>query len=56
MLIRGVCKSVLGQKGLHKAEKQSGDSDVYEEVPDDPKPPISTIHRTVEKFRKRGDS
>ena len=40
---------------IKKAEKQLGDSDVYEEVPDDPEPLISTIHRTIEKIRKRGD-
>ena len=40
---------------IEEAEKQLGDSDVYEEVPDDPEPLISTIHRTVEKNRKRGD-
>ena len=38
-----------------EAEKQLGDSDVYEEVPDDPEPLISIIHRTIEKIRKRGD-
>ena len=40
---------------IKEAEKQLGDSDVYEEVPDDPEPFISTIHRTIEKIRKRGD-
>ena len=42
---------------LHRweAEKQLGDSDVYEEVPNDPEPLISTIDRTIEKIRKRGD-
>ena len=40
---------------IKEAEKQFGDSDVYEEVPDDPEPLISTIHRTIEKIRKRGD-
>ena len=30
-------------------------SDVCEEVPDDPEPLISTIHKTTEKIRKRGD-
>ena len=40
---------------IKEAEKQLGDSDVYEEVPDDPEPLISTIHRTIEKIRKRGD-
>ena len=36
-------------------EKLLGDSDVYEEVPDDPESLISTIHRTIEKIGKRGD-
>ena len=40
---------------IKKAEKQLGDSNVYEEVPDGPEPLISTIHRTIEKIRKRGD-
>ena len=40
---------------IKEAEKQLGDSDVSEEVPDDPEPLISTIHRTTTKFRKRGD-
>ena len=40
---------------IKEAEKQLGDSDVYEEVLDDPEPLISTIHRTIEKIRKRGD-
>ena len=40
---------------IKKAEKQLGDSDVYDEVPDDPEPLISTIDRTIEKIRKRGD-
>ena len=40
---------------IKEAEKQLEDSDVYEEVPDDPEPLISTIHRTIEKNRKRGD-
>ena len=40
---------------IKEAEKQLGDSDVYEEVLDDPEPLISTIHRTTEKIRKRGD-
>ena len=38
---------------IKKAEKQLGDSDIYEEVPDDPEPLISTIHKTIEKIRKR---
>ena len=40
---------------IKEAKKQLGDSDVYEKVPDDPEPLISTIHRTIEKIRKRGD-
>ena len=32
------------QDYIKEAEKQLGDSDAYEEVPDDPKPLISTIH------------
>ena len=40
---------------IKEAEKRLRDSDVYEEVPDDPEPLISAIHRTIEKMRKRGD-
>ena len=40
---------------IKKAEKELEDSHVYEEVPDVPEPLISTIHRTIEKIRKRGD-
>ena len=40
---------------IKEAEKQLGDSDVYEEVPDDSEPLISTIHREKEKIRKTGD-
>ena len=40
---------------IKEAEKQLGDSDIYEELPDDPEPLISTIHGTIEKSRKRGD-
>ena len=35
--------------------KQLGDGYVYEEIPDDPESFISTIHRTIERIRKRGD-
>ena len=35
--------------------KQLGDGNVYEEIPDDPESFISTIHRTIERIRKRGD-
>ena len=34
---------------IKEAEKQLGDSDIYEEVPDDPELLISTIHKTIEK-------
>ena len=37
---------------IKEAEKQFGDSDAYEEVPDDPELLISTIHRLI---GKRGD-
>ena len=41
---------------MHKGSRKTArDSDVYEEVPDDPEPLISTIHRAIEKIRKRGD-
>ena len=40
---------------MKEAEKQLGDSDVYEEVPDDSEPHISTIHKTIENIRKKGD-
>ena len=40
---------------IKEAEKQLGDSHAYEEVPDDPEPLISTIHRTIKNIRKRGD-
>ena len=40
---------------IKEAEKQLGYNDVYEEVPDDPEPLVSTIHRTIEKNRKRAD-
>ena len=40
---------------IKEAKKQLGDSDVHEEVPNDPEPLISTIHRTIEKIGKRGD-
>ena len=55
MLI-GVSRSRLGQENyIKEAEKQLGDCEVYEEVPDDPERLISTIHRTIEKIRERGN-
>ena len=38
---------------IKEKEKQLGDSDVYEELSDDPEPLISNIHRPIEKIRKR---
>ena len=40
---------------IKEAEKQLGDGNVSEEIPDDPEPLIRTIHRTIEKIRKRED-
>lgn len=40
---------------IKEVEKQLRDSAVYEEVPNDPEPLISTIYRTIEKIRKRWD-
>ena len=38
---------------IKEAEKQLGNSDVYKEVSDDTEPPISKIHGTIEKIKKR---
>ena len=40
---------------IKEAEKQLGDKDVDEEVCNDAEPLISTIHKAIEKIRKRGD-
>ena len=40
---------------IQETEKQLGDKEIYEEVSNDPQPPTNTIHRAVEKIRKRGD-
>ena len=40
---------------IKEAEKQLEDCDLYEEVPDDPEPLITSIHRMIEKMRKRQD-
>ena len=58
IVIKGIDKGsalVVWDRGnqIKEAEKQLGDSDVYEEVPDDPEPLISTIHRMIEKIRQR---
>ena len=38
---------------IQEAEKQLGDKEIYEEVSNDPQPLIDTIHKAVEKIRKR---
>ena len=40
---------------IKEAEKQIGAKDIYEEVCNDPELLISTIHKAIEKNRKRGD-
>ena len=40
---------------IKEAEEQLGDKDIHGEVCNDFGPLISTIHKTVEKLRKRGD-
>ena len=40
---------------IQEAEKQLGDKEIYEEMSNDPLPLIDTIHKAVEKIRKRGD-
>ena len=40
---------------IQEAEKQLRDKEIYEEVSNDPQTLIDTIHRAVEKIRKRGD-
>ena len=40
---------------LKEAEEQLSCKEMYEEVTDDPSPIIETMHRTLEKIRKRGD-
>ena len=56
-LIKGAdkrCEVVLWDRedNIKEAENQLGDSDVYEEVPDDHEPLISTIHKSIEKIGK----
>ena len=58
IVIKGADKGSLvwgREDHIKEAEKQLGDSDVYDEVPGNPEPPISAIHRTIEKISKRGD-
>ena len=40
---------------IQETEKQLHDKEIYEEVSNDPQPHIDTIHKPVEKIRKRGD-
>ena len=44
-----------GEDYIKEAEKQLGDKDVYQEVCNEAEPLISTIHKAIEKIRKRGD-
>ena len=39
---------------IQEAKNQLGHKEIYEEVSNDPEPLIDTIHRAVEKIRKRG--
>ena len=52
MLIKGSAVLVWERGDYIKEANSDRDSDVYEK---DPEPLISTIHRTIEKIRKRGD-
>ena len=40
---------------IQETEKQLGDKEIYEKVSNDPQLLIDTIHKAVEKVRKRGD-
>ena len=40
---------------IQKAEKQLSDKEIYVEVSNDPHPLMNTIHRAVQKIRKRRD-
>ena len=58
IVIKGADKGsavVVWEDYIKEAEKQLGDSDDHEEVPDDSEPLTSTIHRTIEKIKKRAD-
>ena len=39
---------------IQEAKNQLSDKEIYEEVSNDPQPLMDTIHRAVEKIRKRG--
>ena len=38
-----------------RLKKKMDDKEIYKEISNDPQPLIDTIHRAVEKIRKRGD-
>ena len=40
---------------VKEAKNQLGDTNIYEDVPSDAKPPISIMLNTLENIRKRGD-
>ena len=40
---------------IQEVEKQLVDKEIYEKVSNDPQPLFNTIHRAVDKIRKRGD-
>ena len=40
---------------IKEADNQLGDTNIYEEVPNDPKPLMNIILSTLQKIRKRGD-
>ena len=40
---------------IQKTEKQLSGKEIYVEVSNDPHPFMNTIHRAVQKIRKRGD-
>ena len=52
---KGSAVVVSDRDYIKEAEKQLGDGNASEEIPDDPEPLIRTIHRTIEKIRKRED-
>ena len=60
IVIKGVDKGSAvvvwdGDDYIQETEKQLDDKEIYEEVSNDLQALIDTIHRAVEKIRKRGD-
>ena len=45
--------SGIGDDYFKKTQKQLGDKDIYEKVCNDPGPLTNTIHKVIEKIRKR---